>query len=280
MWRGRCGGTVQEVLGDEQSVRDLEPVRLGVRASRLSLFDIDADFAGGLDGGEFEVARRALLVRTAAVARGEWDPPRTASASALGILIVDGILVRELSLGESIRYAELLGPGDLIRPWQQDDAGGLLPWRCSWRAAESCTIAELGPEIARAAARWPEVTAALTSRAIDRSRRQAIAAAIPSLVRIRDRVVVLFAHLAERWGHVTCEGIILRAPLTHQLIASLTATRRPSVTTALSALNEQGLVTRRDEHEWMIDHGIREEIGRVCLRRLLDDDASRVYATA
>ena len=197
-------------------------IELGGR--RIPLLEEDPDLATGLSDEDFEHARRVITAPVEVINRGQWLPPRTASPLAVGILIMSGFVVRELRLGESTRYAELLGPGDVLRPWQATERG-LVPWSSSWRVLEECTIAGLGAGIARASSRWPEITAALTSRVMERSRRQADAAAISALVRIQDRMIVLFAHLAERFGHVTRDGILLQLPLTHELLDGMDVAR-------------------------------------------------------
>jgi hypothetical protein len=54
---------------------------------------------------------------------------------------------------------------------------------------------------------------------------------------------MLFWHLAERWGRVRPEGVILPLGLTHSVLADLVAARRPTVTTSLTELARQQLVT-------------------------------------
>ncbi len=54
-------------------------------------------------------------------------------------------------------------------------------------------------------------------------------------------------HLADRWGHVERDGVVVPLPLTHETIGRLVPTRRPSVSTALKQLSERRLATRRDD---------------------------------
>ena len=49
-------------------------------------------------------------------------------------------------------------------------------------------------------------------------------------------------HLAGRWGRVRTDGVMLSLRLTHDVLADLVAARRPTVTSALSLLGDQGLV--------------------------------------
>jgi CRP-like cAMP-binding protein len=58
------------------------------------------------------------------------------------------------------------------------------------------------------------------------------------------RVDLLFWHLAERWGRVEPDGILLPLPLTHRLIGKLVGVERPSVSHALARLARSGLVSR------------------------------------
>jgi len=226
------------------------------RAGRpVSLLDEDPDLGEGLDAAEFEQARHVLVVPAETLAVGPWSP--AAEPGALGQLVLSGLLVRELRLG-SMRYAELLGPGDVIRPWQEEGEDALLPWSNSWRVLEHSTLAVLRGPVARLAARWPQVSENLTARVLERARRQGVAASIPNVVRIQDRLVILFLHLAERWGHVRPDGIVVRLPLTHELIGRLAGARRPSVTTALTALGLRGVIVRREHDEWFLSPEIHD----------------------
>ena len=53
---------------------------------------------------------------------GPWDVSRLSGASAdhVGLLVLDGVLSRELVVADHVS-AELLGPGDLVRPWQASE---------------------------------------------------------------------------------------------------------------------------------------------------------------
>ncbi len=53
---------------------------------------------------------------------------------------------------------------------------------------------------------------------------------------------MLLWHLADRWGRVRSEGVVLPLRLTHSVLADLVAARRPTVTTSLSELARQELV--------------------------------------
>ena len=69
------------------------------------------------------------------------DVSRLAGATAdhVGLLIIDGILSRELVVADHVS-AELLGPGDLVRPWQPASRTGLLPVDAVWTVLSPLTV--------------------------------------------------------------------------------------------------------------------------------------------
>ena len=145
-----------------------------------------------------------------------------------------------------------LGPGDLLRPWDHDDgADATVPseWTC-------------------AIGHWPQLTEALASRTLSRSRSLALLLAIDSVKRIDERILVLLWHLADRWGRVEPQGVVVPLRLTHQLLAKLSGARRPSVTTALTDLNRRGLVQRRADGTWLLVGGPPEAFARFAAERL------------
>jgi CRP-like cAMP-binding protein len=74
--------------------------------------------------------------------------------------------------------------------------------------------------------------------------------------RVEDRLIALFADLAERFGHVTAEGILVAVPLTHDIIGGLVASRRPTVTLALHKLASDGVLERVDGNRWKLARSI------------------------
>ena len=58
--------------------------------------------------------------------------------------------------------------------------------------------------------------------------------------------------LAGRWGHVAPDGVHLSLRLTHEGLAHLVGARRPSVTSALSELQEQGRLTPDGPGRWIL----------------------------
>jgi CRP/FNR family transcriptional regulator, cyclic AMP receptor protein len=212
---------------------------------------LDPDLGAGLDARRRQLAERACLARTLEVAPGPWDAGGVAG-SGFGLLVVSGILSRRVVQGEC-HGAELIGPGDLLRPWDPVGDWASIPTESSWLVIERARIAVLDADFARRAAPFPEIAQALIRRGLLRSRYLAILLAIVSQRRIEGRLNLLFWHLADRFGQVRGEWVSVPVPLTHHLLSELVAARRPSVTTALSHLQERG-VLRREGQGWLV-HG-------------------------
>jgi CRP-like cAMP-binding protein len=141
---------------------------------------------------------------------------------------------------------DLLGPGDLLLPWEPDRTE---PFGAGarWEVLEPARIAVLDRRFTRVLSRWPEIMVALLGRAVSRSRAFALGLAISQLTGVELRLQVLLWHLASRWD-VGPEGEnVIPVRLTHQLLASLISAQRPTVTRALGHLTDDGLVSRRDD---------------------------------
>jgi CRP-like cAMP-binding protein len=160
--------------------------------------------------------------------------------------------------------AELLGAGDVIvpRPSPEDE---LVPSEASWTVLETMRVAVLDERYLAIARRWPQVTSGLLARAERRADRVAVTQAISHLTRVDTRVLTMLWLLADRWGRVTSNAIVLPLRLTHRTIARLIGARRPSVTTALSELGRRGLISRREDGSWALHGPPPEELERVGL---------------
>ncbi len=184
---------------------------------------------------------------------GPWDVTRLSGASAdhIGLLVLEGVIARELIVADHVS-AELLGPGDLIRPWQAASKSELLPVDAEWSVLSPATLAVLDRRFAAEAAQFPELTAALFDRLSERSLRLATTQAISQLTRVDRRLKALFWHLAERWGRVGGEGVVIPLALTHRILGQLVGARRPTVSTALSELAERDELVRRADGSWLL----------------------------
>jgi CRP/FNR family cyclic AMP-dependent transcriptional regulator len=214
----------------------------------------DPDLAGGLEGERLRRAERDLVAATAVAFEGPWDPEEVGETvrGGAGLLLLEGLVVRRV--GRTGRYgAELLGPGDLMRPWQHDGEDVSLPFDTTFRVIEQSVFALLDGRFGARAAPYPEVAGALIGRAMQRSRTLVVNMAIAHYPRIDRRLLMLMWHLADRWGRVTPDGIRIPLRLTHQLLADLVASRRPSVTSSLQQLTREGHISKLGD-AWLL-HG-------------------------
>jgi CRP/FNR family transcriptional regulator, cyclic AMP receptor protein len=219
----------------------------------VQLLEADPDLGMMLSPARRVEAERELTVRTYEVPTGPWDVTRLSGTSAdhVGLLILDGVLARELLVADQIS-AELLGPGDVVRPWQGSTRAALLPVDAVWSVLSTVTVAVLDRRFAAEAARYPEITAALFDRLGERSLRLATTQAISQLTRVDRRLKALFWHLAERWGRVAGDGVVVPLALTHRILGQLVGARRPTVSTALSELAEREELVRRSDGSWLL----------------------------
>src|ERR687887_1525351 len=222
-------------------------------ADTIRLLDADPDLGALLTEPRREQAERELVVRTHRLPVGPWDVSRLAGATAdhVGLLTLSGVLSRELIVADH-GSAGLLGPGDLVRPWQPASRAGLLPVDAVWSVLSPLTVAVLDRRFAGEIARYPEITAALFDRLGERSIRLATTQAISQLTRVDRRLKALFWHLAERWGRVSGEGVVVPLALTHRILGQLVGARRPTVSTALSELADRQELERRPDGSWLL----------------------------
>jgi CRP/FNR family transcriptional regulator, cyclic AMP receptor protein len=219
----------------------------------VQLLEADPDLGTLLSEARRAEAERELVVRTYQVPTGGWDVTRLSGTSGdhVGLLILDGVLSRELVVADQVS-AELLGPGDVIRPWQSSTRASLLPVEAVWSVLSPVTVAALDRHFAVELARYPEITSVLLDRFGERSIRLATTQAISQLTRVDRRLRALFWHLAERWGRVSGQGVIVPLALTHRILGQLVGARRPTVSTALAELSERGELVRRPDGSWLL----------------------------
>ena len=211
----------------------------------------DPDLAGELDGARLERASRECVARVIELPTGPWTPEELEGMHlGVGLLVLDGLLVRQVGVaGRS--GAELLGEGDLMRPWQADDAHPTLPRAGRWRVLRDCRLAVLDGDFTQRVCRYPEIIAALFFRALRRSRHIAVNMAIVQQPRIDIRLHMLFWEFADRWGRVRQDGVHVPIQVTHATLADLVAARRPTVTKALGELSERSAVVWTGQ-DWLL----------------------------
>ncbi len=224
-------------------------------AEIMSLIDADPELADRLAPGERDRAQRDALVRIRRLSLGEWDAAAAIEADThhRGFMLVDGLLTREVDV-MGRRCCELLGPGDVMRPWNWDEEGSHVQAEVGWRVLEPTRLAVLDQDAVARVAPWPQIGVELFSRGIRRAHGLAVALAIAHHQRVDERLLLTLWHLAERWGRVVPGGIVVPLPLSHQRLADLVGAHRPSVTTAMGELGRDERLSRRDDGDWVL-HG-------------------------
>lgn len=228
----------------------------------VSLLEVDPELAGDLVGADFERALASLVAPLLHVEQGPWTPPPDGKPAHLGLLVLDGLFERHALLA-GIGCTELIGKGDLIRPWMDEEGTPSLPFETSWRTLEPARLAVLDGRVAIQAAPWPTIGTQLARRAARLTDSLAVHFAITCFVGLELRLYLLFWHLADRFGRVEADGVHVPLPLTHETLARLVRARRPSVSTALQGLLERGLLAPSQNGGWLLHGDPANELERL-----------------
>jgi CRP/FNR family transcriptional regulator, cyclic AMP receptor protein len=229
-----------------------------VRAAPL--LALDTDLADGLSRHDYLEARARAIVPMLDLRPGPWHPDELAQpvSGAFAVLVVQGVLIRELLLADNTA-TELLTAGDLADNRAYDDT--VLPVEVRWSVPHAARIAILDDRMPAIFASWPSIGRRLLARAARQSARLAVHRAIAQLPRVEQRLLALFGHLAERCGRVGPAGIIVPLQLTHETLGRLIGARRPTVSLALKELAAEALLERRSDGSWLLRYGALDELG-------------------
>ena len=209
----------------------------------------DSDLSEAIPLADRDKAFEECIAAAAWIPAGPWSGPQTdIMPDGIGLLVLQGLLIRHIRVTGRFS-SELLGEGDLLRPWQGEQAGPTLRHTTDWRVLEPTRVAVLDATAARRLAQYPELTGRLVARAVERSRSLAMNMAIVQQPLVHIRLRMLLWLLADRWGYVRPEGTILPLRLTHDVMADLVAARRPTVSSALAHLVKNEL--RAPVQRWM-----------------------------
>lgn len=234
--------------------------------------DLVADVAAA-HRAEATAATRAATFR---VPLGPWAADRLRGpVGNLGLLLLDGLVSREVQVGHRA-CVELLGAGDLLRPWDALTDDGSIAVDARWNVQSELRVAVLDRAFALRIGRFPEVGAALMSRLLRRSRWLAFHLAICHLPQLDVRLRVVFWHMADRWGRVTPDGVVVPLRLTHELLGGLVGAHRSPVTRALGRLGQAGEVTRRADGSWLLSGERPGELPEIELRAAGGEPERRV----
>ena len=223
----------------------------------VRVFDEDRDLLAEVPADERPHARSQAAVPLLELQCGDWDASADdpdGHRACLGLLVLDGLLLHSVTVGREPR-SELVGAGDVIRPWEYDDDAASVPFESTWEVVHPGRIAVLDSSFGALVCRWPQLMPALIGRATRRSRWLALQLAVAELRRVDDRLMLFFWHMADRWGRVRLDGVLVPLPVTHDVLAQLIGVQRPTVTSAIRRLSDAGLIRRQPDKTWLLRPG-------------------------
>jgi CRP/FNR family transcriptional regulator, cyclic AMP receptor protein len=231
-----------------------------VQLRAASLFDLDPELAELVDPRSLAAARPRAIVAVADLPAGPWSPLALEQSKGrpFGIMVVDGLVVRELLLAGSTA-TELLGPGDIADHRAAEEA--LLPTRAEWSVPDAARIALLDDRLLAILRPWPTVGRVLLDRATRRELRLSVHRAIAQLPRVDQRLLAFFGYLGERWGRVAASGVVVPMHLTHETLGRLIGARRPTVSLALKDMAADRLLERRKDGSWLLRYEAFSHLG-------------------
>lgn len=218
---------------------------------RVRVLDADPELGAELSPDEFRLARTYMVGELATLGVGVHDAGEIGSPELLGLLVLDGLLIRGVQVAGR-RCGELVGRGSVLRPWDHFGQFSPMPFEVSWRVVTPIRLVLLDQRLITVSARWPTLMHNLFRRAVERSHALALNVAIHCLQHVELRLLVLLWHLADRFGRVTSLGTVVPLKLTHQDLAELIGSQRPSVSSRLSALHAAGQVARLPDRTWLL----------------------------
>jgi hypothetical protein len=192
-------------------------------AGAVSLFEVDPDLIEHVDSRQAAIASSRAIARVRTLRPGDRDPWSFIESPNrhLGLLVIDGLLTCNLTLlGRTTM--ELIGGGDVLRPWDDAAERPSVPITVGWTVHARRT-------------QWLENHLAILENP-----------------RVDVRLLLLFWQLADRWGTVGPEGVTVPLRLTHNTLGRLVRAQRPSITASLHEMARRRVVDRRSDGTWLL----------------------------
>lgn len=217
----------------------------------ISLADVLPEIVALIAPDDRQLVRDALVVPAMYAKGGELGTLLATAPSACDFVIVEGIVLKQTRYAG--RALELLGPGDVLAPPLTPTRQAQVRATSAYQAHGRATLAVIDGHFRAAARRWPQLSDVLHDRLACQTHRASAHLAILHIARAEDRIRALFNDLAERFGHVTPDGIKIDIDLTHDLIGQLIGSRRPTVTLALERLSVANELTKHRDGRWQLN---------------------------
>ncbi|HET6550158.1 MAG TPA: hypothetical protein VFG79_16970 [Solirubrobacter sp.] len=204
----------------------------GVIDAAATLLDADPGLSRALGPRTAaEVARNPVLP-VLAVPAGLWTPPDRAALGpgTVALAVVDGLL-------KGGAGGPVMGPGDVIEPWDGGD----------WRVCTPARLAVIGVRFLEAVRPWPGAAARLLARV-----RTGAVRGHPRDGDVDERVLALLWAIAARWGTLDGAAVALPRGLDTPALAALLDLPEAETAAAVGVLTTAGSVTARVGHAWRV----------------------------
>ena len=221
----------------------------------VRLLDADPDLGADLAAADRAIARRALVAEVVRASGGDLRDvlPAERRDRTLGLLLLEGLVLRRVELIARVGV-EIVGPGDFVRPWEPHNDLASVPASVGWNVVEPLRFAVIDQDVSAGLLHFPPLLQNLVTRLSHRADTLALNLALARLPRVDSRLLVLFWHLADRFGRVDESGVVVPLCLSHETLAELVFAQRQSVTRSLHVLAARGMVERRRSGTWVL-HG-------------------------
>jgi hypothetical protein len=168
------------------------------------------------------------------------------------MLVLDGLLLRAVQAAGRPSL-EVLGAGDVIRPFEPEpDPYAAVPQAVQWWALRPAKLAVLDAGFIRRMSNYPEVIGDLAGRLSRGSAAGCLRLSIVQQPRLSTRLEIMLWHLADRFGRVHLEGVLLPVPMCHGLLSWLVGASRPAVCRAVNELQRAGRVEPGPDGTWWL----------------------------
>jgi CRP-like cAMP-binding protein len=213
----------------------------------------DPDLGAAVPEEHQDLAQRVVTAPVRTIPAGSWSQHWPDDPAVFGLLVLDGLIAGRLAIPQR-SHLELVGAGDVLRPWVSLAEMASTPSNLDWQVLETVRIAVLDRTFMRSVRPWPEIISVLAERLVLRTRRLSFELAVAGLTGVEERLAVMLWHFADRWGRVTPDGVKLHLPLTHAQLSDVIEASRPTVSSAVASMRRAGVMSGGRNGEWIL-HG-------------------------
>jgi CRP/FNR family transcriptional regulator, cyclic AMP receptor protein len=129
---------------------------MAVNHAVIRVVDAFPELVVDLDPERAELARRHALATLEMLTPGQWQPDFNGERDPghLGLLVIDGLLMRDVTLGNTVA-TEIVGRGDVLRPADHAGESAPVPFGVRWTVLEPTRLAILDRRFTSVIGHWP-----------------------------------------------------------------------------------------------------------------------------